>query len=144
MVRMRAEYIRRVKKCLKSKLNKGNMIKAIKTWAVSLVRYSAGMVEWTKEDLDVMDSRTRKLMTMNGMFHPRANVRRLYPPRSEGGRGLPSVADSVNIERRSLHCHIRRTEENLLKVAQIYLKAGEVGPKEYKMKGKRKDTMVGS
>ena len=54
------------------------------------------------------------------------------------------MADCVNIKRRSLHCHIRRTEENLLKVAQIYLKAGEVGPKEYKMKGKRKDTMVGS
>ena len=46
------------------------------------------------------------------------------------------MADCVNIKRRSLHCHIRRTEENLLKVAQIYLKAGEVGPKEYKREKK--------
>ena len=135
-VRLKAEYIRRVKKCLKSKLNGGNMIKAINTWAVSLMRYSAGIVEWTKEDLDVTDRRTRKLMTMHGMLHPRSNVSRLYLPRSEGGRGLLSVADSVNIERRSLHCHVRRTEESLLKVAQRYTRADEVGPKEYKRERK--------
>ena len=75
-------------------------------------------------------------MTMNGMLHPRSNVSRLYLPRVEGGRGLLSVADGVNIERRSLHCHIRKTEEKLLKVAQKYLKAGEVGPKEYKRERK--------
>ena len=135
-VRLKAEYIRRVKKCLKSKLNGGNMIKAINTWAVSLMRYSAGIVEWTKEDLDVTDRRTRKLMTMHGMLHPRSNVSRLYLPRSEGGRGLLSVADSVNIERRSLHCHVRRTEESLLKVAQRYTRADEVGSKEYKRERK--------
>ncbi len=39
------------------------MVKAINTWAVSLMWYSAGIVEWTKEDLDVTDRRTRKLMT---------------------------------------------------------------------------------
>ncbi len=66
---------------------RGEIVKAINTWAMSLMRYSAGIVEWTKEDLDVMDRRTRKLMTMNGMLHPRANVSRLYLPTSEGSRG---------------------------------------------------------
>ena len=124
--RLKKEYIRRVKKCLKSKLNGGNMVKAINTWAVSLMRYSAGIVEWTKADLDVTDRKTRKLMTMYGMLHPRSNVSRLYLPRSEGGRGLLSVSDSVNnnIERRSLQCRVSSTflygstQEKLLKVAQ--------------------------
>ena len=75
---VKKEYIRRVKKCLKSKLNGGNMVKAINTWAVSLMRYSAEIVEWTKADLDVTDRKTRKLMTMHGMLHPRSNVSRLY------------------------------------------------------------------
>ena len=80
-------------------------------------------------------------MTMNGMFH--LNISRLYLPRAEGGRGLLSLADSVNIERRSLNCRIWRTEENLLKIAQIiYLKAGEVGPKAYKRE-RKKDTKIG-
>ena len=133
--RLKKEYIRvrRVKKCLKSKLNGGNMVKAINTWAVSLMRYSAGIVEWTEADLDVTDRKTRKLMMMMyGMLHPRLNVSRLYLPRSEGGRGLLSVSDSINMERRSLQCHISSTQEKLLKVAQKYIKADELGPKEYK------------
>ena len=109
------------------------MVKAINTWAVSLMRHSAGIVEWTiKADLDVTDRKTRKLMTMYGMLHLRSNVSRLYLPRSEGGRGLLTVADSVNIERRSLQCHVSSTQEKLLKVAQKYIKADEFGPKEYK------------
>ena len=35
---MKKEYIRRVKKTLSSKLNAGNVIKAIDSWAVSLPR----------------------------------------------------------------------------------------------------------
>ena len=138
--RLKKEYIRRVKKCLKSKLNGGNMVKAINTWAVSLMRYSAGIVEWTKADLDVTDRKTRKLMTMYGMLHPRSNVSRLYLPRSEGGRGLLSVSDSVNIERRSLQCRVSSTQEKLLKVAQKYIKADELGPKEYKNKRREERT----
>ena len=120
--RLKKEYIRRVKKCLKSKLNGGNMVKAINIWAVSLMRYSVGIVEWTKADLDVTDRKTRKLM-IYGMIHPRTNVSRLYLPRSEGGRGLLSVSDSVNIKRRSLQCHVSSTQERLLKVAQKYRQA---------------------
>ena len=71
---LRKSTIRRVKKCLKSKLNGGNMVKAINSWAVSLMRYSAEIVEWTKVDLDVTDRKARKLMTMYGMLHPRSNV----------------------------------------------------------------------
>ena len=80
-----------------------------------------------KADLDVTDRKTRKLMTMHGMLRPRSNVSRLYLPRSEGGRGLPCVSDSVNIEM-SLQCHVSSTQEKLLKVAQKYIKADELGP----------------
>ena len=37
---MKKEYNRRVKKTLSSKLNAGNVINAINSWAVSLLRYS--------------------------------------------------------------------------------------------------------
>ena len=61
----RAEYMRRLKLIMKSKLHGRNKIKAINTWAVSLLRYGAGIIEWTKEDLQKMDRKTRKVMTMN-------------------------------------------------------------------------------
>ena len=40
---------------MKSKLHDRNKSKAIKAWAVSLLRYGGGMIEWTKEDLQKMD-----------------------------------------------------------------------------------------
>ena len=61
----RAEYMRRLKLIMKSKLHGRNKIKAINTWAVSLLRYGAGIIEWTKEDLQKMDRKTRKVITMN-------------------------------------------------------------------------------
>ena len=41
--KMRTEYFRRVRKILKSKLNSSNMIQAINSRAVSLIRYGAGL-----------------------------------------------------------------------------------------------------
>ena len=42
------EYIRRLKKVLKSKLNGGNLVRGVKTWAVLLLRYSATSASWRK------------------------------------------------------------------------------------------------
>ena len=47
-----------------SKLNGGNTITAINSWAVSLVRYSDGILKSTKDELNVMDRKTLKIMTM--------------------------------------------------------------------------------
>ena len=58
------EYFRRVRKILKSKLNGGNIIKAINARAVSVIRYSAGIIDWTKEELQIMNRKTRKLLTI--------------------------------------------------------------------------------
>ena len=44
--KMKAEYLRRVLKVLETKLNNGNIIKGINTWAVSLLRYSAAFIDW--------------------------------------------------------------------------------------------------
>ena len=44
----------------------------INMYAVAVVRYLAGVVNWTKEDLDNLDRRTRKLMTMHSAYHPKA------------------------------------------------------------------------
>ena len=38
--KVRSEYTRRVKLLLESQLNGGNVIKAINTWAVAVLRYS--------------------------------------------------------------------------------------------------------
>ena len=109
------EYFRRVRKILKSKLNGTNCIKAINSRAVSLVRYSAGILKWTKEDVQNMDRKTRKLLTIYRAFHPKGDVDRLYFERKKGGRGLIGVEDCVNIEVESLRQYVQQSDEKLLK-----------------------------
>ena len=52
---------------LKSKLNAGN-IKAIDSWVLSIIRYGAGIIEWTKEPKE-MDRNTGKLLTIYKCFY---------------------------------------------------------------------------
>ena len=73
-----SEYKRRLRLVLKSKLNGKNKIKAINTWAVSLLRYGAGIIDWKVDGLKTLDRTTRKTMTMYGAFHPKSDVDRLY------------------------------------------------------------------
>ena len=48
--KFRNEYFRRAKLILKSKLNGRNKTVALKIWAVSIWRYSAGILKWNKND----------------------------------------------------------------------------------------------
>ena len=68
----------------KSKLNAGNLVQGINAWAVGVFRYSAGILEWTKEELKEMYARTRTVLTMNGGFHRHGSALRLYMKRKEG------------------------------------------------------------
>ena len=116
--KVKKEYYNRVRKVLRSKLNAGNTVSALNTWAVSLVRYSAGIIKWRKEDLQVMDRKTRKLMTIHGALHPKSDVDRIYIPRKEGGRGLLSVQDCVEAEEMSLSKYIEESSEEWLKLVE--------------------------
>ena len=40
------------------------------------------------EETRKLDRKARKLLTMERMHHPRADVDRMYLPRNKGGRGL--------------------------------------------------------
>ena len=68
--KLRNEYLRRAKLILKSKLNGRNKIMALNTWAVSILRYGAGILKWNKNEPQEMDRKTRKFITMNKELHP--------------------------------------------------------------------------
>ena len=55
------EYFRWLKKVLKSKLNGGNLVQGINTWAVFLLRYSTAFIIWRKCELQAI---YRKTMTL--------------------------------------------------------------------------------
>ena len=84
------------------------------TWAVSVLRYGAGIINWSEEELENMDRKTRKRMTIYGMLHPRAGVDHLYLPRRCGDRGLIGVEDCARAEDIRLSNYVQKSEKALL------------------------------
>ena len=123
--KVKEEYLRRVKLVAKSRLYAGNLIKGVNAWAVSVVRYSAGVLDWTERELKGMDVRTRKLLTMFGAFHRNSGVDRLYMKRKEGGRGLISVRECVKAEEIALKEYVVASEEWMLKAVGETVEIGE-------------------
>lgn len=84
---------RRLRLHQKSKLNAGNFITAVNNEFVSLVTYRDGVGEWTKEESQIMDTKTlfpRLIVSTkawagifeNGVLYQISNLIRLYTPRN--------------------------------------------------------------
>ena len=79
--KVKNKYIRRVKKSLRSQLNRGNIMAGMNAWAMGTIRYGAGVLDWMKEELKSID---HKWESASGS---------LYLVRKEGGRGLISCVN---------------------------------------------------
>ncbi len=58
--RIRKEYYRRVRLVLQSALNSRNKISAIGSLSVPVVEYSSGLVDWTEQEIRIMDRKNQK------------------------------------------------------------------------------------
>ena len=132
-----AEYTKRVRKILKSKLNGGNTIQAINNWAVPVIRYTACIVDWTIAELEDLDRKTMKLMTAHRTLHPQSDIARLYLPRRIGRRGLLQIRQTVEEEIRNLSECISSSTESALKEVITEGLTVEDTKKEYKRKEMR-------
>ena len=132
------EYIRRLRKVLKSKLNGRNLVRDVNTWAVSLLRHSAAFVSWRKSELQAIDRQTSKLFTIYGALHPKSDVDRLYKPRKEGERGLISIDDCVELAIRGLEVYVHLSEERLIQAAREHKIDGLEAPSVLKRSKKEK------
>ena len=99
-------------------MNGGNLVPRVNTWAVSLLRYSATFVSWKKSELQAINKKTRKLCTIYGALNPKSDVDKLYILRKEGGRGLISIEDCVELTRRDLEVYVRGSEERLMQALE--------------------------
>ena len=119
------EYYRRVKKVLRSQLHGRFAFRAINTWAVPLLRYGAGIINWIKDELKNIDIRTRKMLRYNGAYHPQGDVDRLYVSREKGGRGLQSIEEVVKREENALTTYFsENTKPEITSLANIMAKEG--------------------
>lgn len=141
--KVQKDYYGRIRKVLESSLNGGNSVMAMNTWAVAAVRYTAGILDWTVNELKGMDRKTRKLMTMNRALHPKADVDRLYLPREEGGRGMMSIEEVVRSEECSLSDYLKRTMRNEDGVMDMFVKENSQKDLRIEQKKKKMENWMG-
>ena len=109
--RLRREYFRRVKMVLRTELYGRNKVLAINGLALPVLTYIFGVIHWRTTDLQQLDRRTRKLLTMHGVHHPSADVERLYATCNEGGRGLQQIEAMYKSCIVGLECYLRDSSD---------------------------------
>ena len=114
MLNVSKEYMRMLRKVLKSNLNDENLVSGVNTWAVSLLKYSVAVVSWRKNKMQPIDRGTRKLFTIHGALDPKSDVDRLYIPRKKGGRGLISIEDIIELAVRGLEVYVHGSKDGLI------------------------------
>ena len=63
---------------VKTRLNKKNLLLALNTWAISVIRYSAAFLDWTKEATKELERWTRKQLIAGRALHPKLNEMRIF------------------------------------------------------------------
>ena len=106
------EYCTRLRKIWSSQLNAYNKIVASNTFAVPIVIYSFGILDWTKENIKQLNIKTRKIMNMNNSMNRRSDIERLYISRKEGGRGLRNLEDEYLARIPSFKAHLDIEKDN--------------------------------
>jgi hypothetical protein len=49
-------------------------MQAIRSLAVPVLRYSFGIINWHQEEIQKLDRKTRKMLTIHGQHYPRADI----------------------------------------------------------------------
>jgi len=118
--KLRKEYLRRLRLIFDTELSAKNKIQAIGSLAVTVIRYSFGNVNWPQEELQNLDRKTRKLLTIHEQHHPKTDLDRLYVPRKQGGRCLMQLEAAHSVEITKLLEYVGRKEDPLIQVVRTH------------------------
>ena len=115
----RKEYLRRLKKICRSELSPKNKITAINQLATPVLSYGFGIIDWPQKEIDNLDVKTRKILTIHKLLYRNQCMDRVYLPRREGGMGLIEINDTYRNTIINLDWYLKRTQdEHLQKVTK--------------------------
>jgi len=87
-VKLKKEYVRRLRLVFCTELSAKNKIQAIGSLVVPVLRYSFGIVHWRQEVLHKLNWKSSKLLAIHGQHHTKADVDHLSFPRKQGGKDM--------------------------------------------------------
>ena len=105
--RVTKEYINRIRKIWNSQLSDFNKAVAHNAFPVPTLTSTVGILDWTCKEINQIDIKTRKTLTMSGSFHPNSDTDRLYFCRRDGGRGIRAIRTMYESRIISIRQHLR-------------------------------------
>lgn len=101
------------------KLNSRNAFRTINIRRVPIIPFGESTVQRTKKELENLDRKTYKLITMHGQLTRKINVQRICISRNEERRGLINVNGFLDNKSRSVTRYdVRNTEQLVSTVAE--------------------------
>ena len=76
------------------------------TFALPTITATVGILKGCIKEINDIDIKTRKVLTMSGSLHPNSDVDKQYIDRKKGGRGLKSVQILFEIRVVALRQHL--------------------------------------
>ena len=116
--KVKTEYLSRLRKICKSELTPKNKITAINQLAIPVVTYGFGIIDWPQYELDILDVKTRKTLTLHKVTYRHQCLDRIYLPRSEGGLGLIEIDHAYRASIVSLGQYLKSSEEENMKMVE--------------------------
>ena len=93
------------------------MTTAINMLAIPVITYSFNIIDWNLSEVKGLDTKVRKIMTTQGMHHPRTDIHRLYLPRSNKGRGLTQLKLSYKTSTTGPFRYLNLSDDWMLRLA---------------------------
>ena len=81
----------RVKKIWSSEIPDFNKTVAHNTFATPVIAPTVGVIDWTIEEIDQLNLKTRKTLTFTSNFYPNSDIDRLHMSRTNGGIRLERI-----------------------------------------------------
>ena len=79
-----------------------------------------------------MDTKRRKLMTLNKMYHPKADMNIMYVPRREAERGMINLKMTFKTTSIGLNSYLERSHDWMLYVVLQYEKKNQKESRKFK------------
>jgi hypothetical protein len=88
--------------------------------AIPVPRYSFGIINWHQEEKQKLDRKTRKMLTIHGQHHPKADIDLLCVPRKDGGRGMMQIQGAYITEVIKIKEYVEHTEDPLMQIVRTH------------------------
>jgi hypothetical protein len=115
--RLKKEYIRRLRLILSTETSAKSKMQATGSLTIPVLRYSFGIINWHQEEIQKLDGKTRKMLTIHRQHYPKADTDRLYVPRKYGGRGLMQIEGAYITEVNKLKEYVEHTGNPLMQIS---------------------------